>query len=137
MKKILCFLLLTCVTAVVYADIQDPPSNDQGPTRKLGRGCANVISGITEIPVTLCIVNETEGNAAGTGYGITRGVTRSLTRISTGLYEIATFPIPLNKGTYRSPLPSDLPWIHSGYAEFPPELGFESKYAYVRSPQTN
>ena len=29
-------------------------------------------------------------------------------------------------------LRSDVPWIHAGYQEFPPELGNESKYPYVR-----
>jgi hypothetical protein len=29
-------------------------------------------------------------------------------------------------------LPPDIPYIHAGYPEFPPELGNESKYPYVR-----
>jgi len=133
MKKLLCFLLFTCVTAVVYADIQDPPANDQGPTRKLGRGCANLIFGVTEIPVTLCTVNSTEGNSAASGYGVVKGISRSLARIGAGVYEVVTFPIPNPNGTYSSIMVSDIPWIHGGYAEFPPELGFESKYEYVRN----
>ena len=133
MKKLLCFLLLTCVTAVVYADIQDPPANDQGPTRKLGRGVSNLLYGITELPVTLCTVNTTEGNSAASGYGVLKGVSRSLTRIGNGLYEIVTFPTPTVHGTYQPSLASDIPWIHGGYAEFPPELGFESKYNYCRN----
>jgi hypothetical protein len=35
-------------------------------------------------------------------------------------------------GSYRPVLPSDIPWIHAGYSEFPPELGNESKYPYCR-----
>jgi hypothetical protein len=29
-------------------------------------------------------------------------------------------------------LPPEIPYIHAGYAEFPPEIGNESKYPYVR-----
>jgi hypothetical protein len=34
--------------------------------------------------------------------------------------------------SYQPLLPSDIPYIHAGYAEFPPEVGNESKYPYVR-----
>jgi hypothetical protein len=54
------------LATAVLADIQDPPSNDYGPTRKLGRGLSNF---------------------------------------------------------FLAP---------AGYQEFPPELGYESKYPYVR-----
>jgi hypothetical protein len=36
------------------------------------------------------------------------------------------------RGTYFPVLESDTHWIHAGYKEFPPELGNESKYPYVR-----
>jgi hypothetical protein len=26
----------------------------------------------------------------------------------------------------------DPPWIHGGYEEFPPELGFQSRFSYIR-----
>ena len=34
--------------------------------------------------------------------------------------------------TYAPVLRSDVPWIHRGYSEFPPEPGNETKYPYVR-----
>ena len=54
--------------------------------------------------------------------------------IFAGIYfsEKAGFPIPMWHGSYRPVLPSDIPWIHAGYSEFPPELGNESKYPYCR-----
>jgi len=137
MKKLLCFLLLTCVTAVVYADIQDPPANDQGPTRKLGRGISNLLYGSTEFWTTICTVNSGEGNSSAASYGIVKGIGRSAVRFWAGLYEIATFPIPTTCGTYRTPLQSNIPWIHGGYAEFPPELGWETKYNYGRNFPNN
>ena len=137
MKKLLCFLLLTCVTAVVYADIQDPPANDQGPTRKLGRGLSNLLFCYTEIPTVMCTMNSGEGNSAASGYGTVKAIGRTVMRFNAGLYEIATFPFPNEKGTYRPALRSEIPWMHGGYAEFPPELGWETKYNYVRNHPNN
>ena len=53
-------------------------------------------------------------------------------RHGAGLIEILTFPFPLWRSSYAPLLPPDIPWIHAGYSEFPPELGNESKYNYVR-----
>ena len=114
------------------ADIQDPPSNDYGPTRKLGRGLSNLVFGIAELPTTIAKINEREGNSAAAGYGVVRGVGRSYMRFQAGLFEIFSFPFPVNRGTYYPLLPSDVPYIQAGYQEFPPELGGESKYPYVR-----
>ena len=115
-----------------FADIQDPPSSDYGPTRKLGRGLSNLLFGVAELPVTIAKVNEREGNSAAAGYGVVRGLGRSYMRVQTGLFEFLTFPFPVNRRTYYPLLRSDLPYIQAGYQEFPPELGNESKYPYVR-----
>lgn len=132
MKTLLCSLLLTVAAmATTYADIQAPPSSDQGPTRKLGRGFSNLICGITDWQQTIATVNETEGNQA-IPYGIIKGGGRFFARVGSGLFDIATFPFPLTKGKYTPILRDEIPWIHSGYSEFPPELGFETRWHYVR-----
>lgn len=125
-------LLLLAFVVASPADIQDPPSNDYGPTRKLGRGISNVVFGIAELPVSIARVNSREGNSAAASYGVVRGVGRSYMRFHTGLAEIFTFPFRINRGTYYPLLPPRVPYIHAGYEEFPPELGNESKYPYVR-----
>jgi putative exosortase-associated protein (TIGR04073 family) len=114
------------------ADIQDPPSNDYGPTRKLGRGLANLFLGSSEIPVTVCKVNREDGNAAAASYGVVRGVGRAGARHLAGLLEILLSPLPVYRESHYPLLPSDVRRIHAGYSEFPPELGNESKYPYVR-----
>jgi putative exosortase-associated protein (TIGR04073 family) len=124
-------LVLGFVT-VVFADIQDPPSNDYGPTRKLGRGLSNLVFGVAELPATIAKINEREGNSAAAGYGVVRGLGRSGMRMGSGLFEFLTFPFPTKHRIYYPLLPSDVPNIHRGYQEFPPELGNESKYPYVR-----
>ncbi|MBA2436534.1 MAG: exosortase system-associated protein, TIGR04073 family [Verrucomicrobiota bacterium] len=126
-------LLLSAGFAVSsFADIQDPPAADYGPTRKLSRGVANMVFGWSEIPVTIGRINEKEGNAAGASYGVIKGTGRAFARFGVGFYEALLWPFPVYKGTYYPVLRSDIPWIHRGYSEFPPELGNESKYPYVR-----
>ena len=132
MKNSFLLLLALFLVPVALADIQDPPSNDYGPTRKLGRGLSNFFLAPAEIPVTIAKINEDEGNSAAFGYGVVRGLGRSATRHIAGFLEIVLWPVPAWKKSYYPLLPSDIPWIHGGYPEFPPELGNESKYPYVR-----
>jgi putative exosortase-associated protein (TIGR04073 family) len=132
MKNSLSLLLVLLLVSAARADIQDPPSNDYGPTRKLGRGLSNFFLAPAEIPVTIAKINTDEGNSAAAGYGVVRGLGRSATRHIAGFIEIITFPAPIWRSSYYPLLPSDTRYIHAGYAEFPPELGYESKYPYVR-----
>ena len=131
-KQIFVGLIGFALAANALADIQDPPSNDYGPTRKLGRGIGNFLFASTELPHTVCEINKTEGNSAAASYGVVRGLGRSTARHFVGLFEIFTFPAPVWRDGYRPILPSDVRWIHAGYSECPPELGFESKHTYCR-----
>ncbi len=132
MKILLSVLLLAIAIPSVFADIQAPPASDYGPTRKLGRGIGNIAFGLTEIPFQMTMINELEGNAAAFSYGLVRGTGRVFARLGFGIYEVALFPFPTHNGTYYPPYRSDIPWINSGYSEFPPELGFETRYDYGR-----
>lgn len=132
MKRFLVVAIAVTFTATAFADIQDPPANDYGPTRKLGRGLSNLFLAPAEITVSVATVNTHEGNSAAAGYGVVRGVWRSAARHGAGLLEILTWPFPAWHDSYYPMLPSDIPYIHAGYAEFPPELGNETKYDYVR-----
>jgi putative exosortase-associated protein (TIGR04073 family) len=132
MKTLLALAVSAGFAVGAFADIQDPPSNDYGPTRKLGRGFSNFIIAPAEVFVTVTTINTYDGNAAANGYGVVRGVGRSAARHLTGLFEILTFPFPAWRESYYPMLPLDIPYIHAGYSEFPPELGNESKYPYVR-----
>ena len=132
MKKLIVLALAFGVAHSAFCDIQDPPSNDYGPTRKLGRGLANLFMAPTEISVSMATVNTNEGNSAAASYGLLRGVGRTGVRHIAGLIEVLTFPIPWRHASYAPLLPPEIPYIHAGYSEFPPELGNESKYNYVR-----
>ena len=132
MKPLIAFSLLLGLGGICFGDIQDPPSNDYGPTRKLGRGLSNFVFAPTDFFVTVNQVNQTEGNSAGAGYGVVRGLGRAGARHVAGLIEVLTFPFPIWRQSYYPILPPDIPYIHAGYPEFPPEVGNESKYPYVR-----
>ncbi len=132
MKTPLTAALILGLALTSFADIQDPPANDYGPTRKLGRGLSNLVFGIAELPTTIAKVNDREGNSAAAGYGVVRGLGRSGMRMGSGLFEFLTFPFPTKHHTYYPLLRNDVPYIQAGYQEFPPELGNESKYPYVR-----
>jgi len=132
MKKVLIIALVLGFVGSSFGDIQDPPSNDYGPTRKLGRGLSNLFFAPAEVFVTVTTINTYDGNAAAAGYGVVRGVGRSAARHVAGFLEILTFPFPAWRESYYPMLSPDIPYIHAGYSEFPPELGWESKYQYVR-----
>ena len=133
MKKFLPLLFLFVLTGAAFADIHEPPMADQGPINKLGRGLSNVLFGVAEIPYSVCVVNDTQGNSAAASYGVMRGVQRTVYRFGKGLYDIATSPFPTYRGSYRQPYPTNMVWSRAGYSEFPPELGFETRYPYSRS----
>ena len=133
MKVLLCLLFASLLGATALADIQDPPGNEYGPTRKLSRGLANIAWGWTELIHQPALMNERDGNAAGWTYGPVRAVGRFFFRLGAGIWEVGSFPFATNKGTYKPSYRSNIPWIHGGYEEFPPELGFEGRYRYTRS----
>ncbi len=133
MKTLLSLVIISALGVTAMADIQDPPSNDFGPTRKLGRGVANLAFGVTELVYEPNVMNEREGNAAAWSYGVAQGVGRFFARLGYGLYEVVTFPFPTTMSSYRPPYKSVTIWSHGGMSEFPPELGFETRYRYCRS----
>src|SRR5256714_1820916 len=122
MKPLFAAALVLGFAVTSFADIQDPPSNEYGPTRKLGRGLSNVVFGIAELPVQIARVNEREGNSAALSYGVVRGIGRTYMRFHAGLWEMFSFPFPVNQGTYYPILPGHIRHIHGGYEHFPPEL---------------
>ena len=135
MKVLLPVIGLLLAVSLASAYIQQPPSSEWGPTRKLGRGLGNIAFGLTELPTSMMSVNYFEGNSAAFSYGIVRGVGRVFARLGYGLYDTFLFPVPDYKGTYAPPYKSNVQLIWSGYSEFPPELLFETRYPYVREDQ--
>lgn len=62
--------------------------------RKLGRGLANTLFGVVEVPIQVQRTVDREGSGAGATWGVVKGFGHFLMREGVGIYEIVTFPIP-------------------------------------------
>ena len=133
MKLFICSLSLLAGFTLARADIQDPPAKKYDIHRKLGRGISNVAYGFSELPHTIAVTNSEEGNAAALSVGVLSGVRRSLERVGVGVFEIATHPFAINRGTMKPYFKKPTRGNHNTYEEFPPELGFDSSYSYSRT----
>ncbi|MEM0898113.1 MAG: exosortase system-associated protein, TIGR04073 family, partial [Verrucomicrobiota bacterium] len=85
------FLLATTAliflsSSVGFADIQSPPGAKYNRARKLSRGMANIIYGITELPQTVQRYNRAEGPGSLIP-GVIDGGKRSVVRLGFGAYE--------------------------------------------------
>ena len=140
MKRLLLSTILLALAGTTYADIQAPPASEYTATRKLGRAISNILFAVEEIPTTMIRWDDREGNNAAFSVGIIDGVSRTASRIGYGFYELVTFWAPTYKCTYK-PCYQDSCGrsgdkaynVWGGFSEFPEELGFQSKYNYVRT----
>jgi len=65
--------------------------------KKLTRGACNVVTCPFELFEQVQRVNNSDGPMAGMTYGVVKGLGMIVVRAAVGVYEIATFPIPLPK----------------------------------------
>ena len=79
-------LSMVCIQSPCFA---------QNITRKLGRGVANLATGVFEIPKSIQEKFFDDGPIAAATYGVFDGVYKFVVRAAVGVYEIVTFPIPL------------------------------------------
>ena len=86
--------LIICAIIVSLFCIQSP-CFAQNMLRKLGRGVANVATGIVEVPKSIQEIFYSDGPVAAGTYGILDGVYKFLARTVVGAFEIATFPFPI------------------------------------------
>jgi hypothetical protein len=115
MKNLFVALFVFGFALTSFADIQDPPVNDYGPTR-VGRGLSNMVFGWS-LPSHRNVSDE--GNSAAEAW---RGPWSwpGLRSFGTGLQSVL-WPIPTSRNLFPV-LWSDIPWIHGGYQEFRPSL---------------
>jgi len=132
MKKLFLILTTVVIAGSTVADIQAPPGAKYGRVGKLSRGFANILYGSTEIPSELNRAVNTESGSHAT-YGLLWGIHKTAIRFGWGLYEVVSAPFPTYKGGFKAP------YLHkqelnpqNGYADFPPELGFNGGYDYNR-----
>ncbi len=85
---------LILLSAVLISSLMAKPCFADGPLRKLGRGLANLFTGIVEIPKGVILRSKKEGAVKGLTSGFVEGAKQGLVRTASGLYEALTFPIP-------------------------------------------
>ena len=109
MKARLCGIALALVVfaPLAHANTDQAPSGHNA-LRKLGRGFANVLFGIVEMPNQCTKAVAEHGGAAGVSYGLQKGLFRWIGRELTGVYEIVTFPLPLPRG-YKPVMKPEFP----------------------------
>jgi putative exosortase-associated protein (TIGR04073 family) len=98
------------------------------PVTKLSRGISNLLYGFNEIPSQVIRTNRSEGSSE-LPYGLAQGVHKTIVRFGWGLYDVVSFPLPTFKGGYQAPFPTKQTMNPTlGYADFPPELGFNGGF---------
>src|SRR3989338_4022873 len=85
----------------LWADLSSAPDSpaqvdyDTGVGQKLGRGLGNVAFGWLEIPKGIQDIGDQRNFIAGLTWGPIQGIGKALIRTVAGVYEVATFPVPL------------------------------------------
>lgn len=90
MKKTMAFALVFALLAGAAA-----PGYCGDQTRKLSRGVSNIFTFPCEIPYQIGRTNEQNGLTAAMSYGVLSGIFMACYRALVGVYEVATFPIPI------------------------------------------
>ena len=69
-------------------------AEDNTALTKLGRGLANAVSGVVEVPKQIYLVSKEREPITGITYGTAKGVCYGLLRTGAGVYDSVTFAIP-------------------------------------------
>ena len=89
-------IIVSALISIMVLSLAVPAFCDD-PVKKLGRGICNTISCPLEILDQVKKTNNSDGPAAGITLGVLKGVGMMCVRAIVGVYEIATFPIPIPK----------------------------------------
>ncbi|MDD5422135.1 MAG: exosortase system-associated protein, TIGR04073 family [Candidatus Omnitrophota bacterium] len=93
MRKILLIAGLIFLLSVLFTT----PAYCGDAIKKLGRGLCNVVTCPFELPLQISRVNNSEGPAAASTWGVLKGIGKMGIRVVVGVYEVATFPLPFPK----------------------------------------
>jgi len=83
--------------APVRAELPETNTRAELSMRKLGRGLANLVTAVFEIPRKTTQIAEESGWMAGSTIGLAQGVWLGCLRAVTGAFEIITFPLEIPK----------------------------------------
>lgn len=99
MKRIFGILVVICFLFSGLAAAQPPSAEvfavESNPLEKLQRGVLNLADAVVEVPGTMLRKSKRENPAVGFTIGAVEGVMNTVKRALAGVWEIATFPIPI------------------------------------------
>ncbi len=87
---------LVFLSLFVSAFLISQPCYAQDAFTKLGRGVSNTLTGWVELPKNIYNTSAEDNAFAGLTLGTAKGVGMAIVRTGAGLYEVATFPFPIN-----------------------------------------
>lgn len=90
------FIVALVIVGLVLALASPLYAND--PMRKLGRGITNVVSAPYGLVKGIGDAADEKGIVAAATWGVFRGVVNVVKRTVVGVYEVATFPLPIPAG---------------------------------------
>ncbi|PIU41256.1 MAG: exosortase system-associated protein, TIGR04073 family [Candidatus Omnitrophica bacterium CG07_land_8_20_14_0_80_42_15] len=86
-------LVLLIVALMIISVVSNCYAQDM--TRKLGRGVGNILTGWIEVPKNIYDTSVESNVFAGLTLGLVKGIGMTVMRTVVGVYETATFPVPL------------------------------------------
>jgi len=99
MKKFFIAALTLCVIFVIFMNVASP-CFAQGDViekmgKKLGRGIVNVATGWIELPKNIYDTSVESNPFIGITFGMIKGVGMTVIRTGAGVYDVATFLLPI------------------------------------------
>lgn len=98
-KKLVLVISMACFLAWVFCQ----SASAEDPFTKLGRGVANALTGWVEVTKSIYQTSVEENPFAGLTSGLAKGAAAAFKRTGAGLYDVATFPLPVPEN-YSSPI---------------------------------
>ncbi|MFA5007669.1 MAG: exosortase system-associated protein, TIGR04073 family [Candidatus Omnitrophota bacterium] len=84
---VLLLVSFMAISVVAFAE-------DHNALSKLGRGLANAVTGIVEVPKQIYLVSKEREPITGITYGTAKGICFGVLRTGAGVYDSVTFAIP-------------------------------------------
>jgi putative exosortase-affiliated protein, TIGR04073 family len=91
-RKIALFVLVAMLVLSLTASESFAAS---GPLKKLSRGAANIFTCFFELPSQMYKQYTRDGFFSMASYGVVKGLSLVVVRAAVGVYEVATFPVPI------------------------------------------
>ncbi|MFH1846240.1 MAG: exosortase system-associated protein, TIGR04073 family [Candidatus Omnitrophota bacterium] len=101
MKKFIAIML----TGVIFLTASIEAHAVNNPATKLGRGAANILTGVMEVPKNFMDYEERDGILAAMSVGVVVGIFKTIRRVCVGAYETVTFFYPIPE--YYEPILTD------------------------------